>query len=156
MEIRLINGEDFNMISPLINDWWGGRQMSDMLPRLFFDHFKQTSFIAENNGEIVGFLIGFYSQTFKDEAYIHFIGVHPEHRSLHIGRQLYETFFIEVKNANRSIVKCVTSPVNKASISFHKKMGFNIVEGDKMIDHVSIFTNYDGPKQDRVLFIKNV
>ncbi len=51
MKIRLINGADFYNISPLINEWWGGRQMIDMLPKLFFDHFKNTSFIAEANGE---------------------------------------------------------------------------------------------------------
>lgn len=31
MEIRLVKGSDYYAISPLINEWWGGRQMSDML-----------------------------------------------------------------------------------------------------------------------------
>ncbi|WPS89245.1 hypothetical protein SMD22_09895 [Brevibacillus halotolerans] len=36
--------------------------MADMLPKLFFEHFTYTasfSFIAEKNGELLGFLIGF-------------------------------------------------------------------------------------------------
>ncbi|WP_254068526.1 GNAT family N-acetyltransferase [Brevibacillus sp. 7WMA2] len=55
--------------------------MADMLPKLFFEHFTYTasfSFIAEKNGELLGFLIGFLSQTHRDEAYIHFVGIHIE------------------------------------------------------------------------------
>ncbi|MFE3981983.1 GNAT family N-acetyltransferase, partial [Priestia sp. YIM B13546] len=39
------------------------------------------------------------------------------------------------------IVRCVTSPVNKASIAYHTKMGFEIEQGNK-------------DNQDKVLFVK--
>jgi predicted GNAT superfamily acetyltransferase len=156
MKIRQVQGSDYYVISPLINDWWGGRQMSDMIPKLFFDHFTNTSFIAEKEGEIIGFLIGFLSQSRSNEAYIHFVGVHPEHRKHNVGKQLYNQFFEVVKQTGRSIVRCVTSPVNKVSIAYHTKMGFEIEEGDKKVDGVSIHTDYDGPNQDRVLFMKNL
>ena len=42
--------------------------MRAMLPRLFFEHFRDTSFVAEEDGEIVGFLCGFLSQTYPDQA----------------------------------------------------------------------------------------
>jgi hypothetical protein len=35
-------------------------------------------------------------------------------------------------------------------------MGFEIDEGDKKIDDVFVHTNYDGPNQDRVLFVKKL
>lgn len=156
MEIRLAKGSDYYTISPLINEWWGGRQMSDKLPKLFFDHFTNTSFVAEKEGEIVGFLIGFFSQTHSNEAYIHFVGVHPEYRKHNIGKKLYNKFFNEVKQNGRKIIRCVTSPVNKVSIAYHTKIGFEIEKGDKTIDGVSINSNYDGPNQDRVLFVKEL
>ncbi|WP_057762016.1 GNAT family N-acetyltransferase [Cytobacillus praedii] len=156
MEIRSVKVSDYYVISPLINVWWGGRNMSDMLPKLFFKHFTQTSFIAENDGKLVGFLIGFLSQTHSNEAYIHFVGVHPEYRKLNIGKHLYKKFFKVVKQNNRSMVRCVTSPVNKGSIAFHTKMGFEIEDGDRIIDDLSINTDYDGPNQDRVLFVKKL
>ncbi|MGZ4159800.1 MAG: GNAT family N-acetyltransferase [Neobacillus sp.] len=156
MEIRSVKGSDYYVISPLINEWWGGRNMSDMLPKLFFDHFTNTSFIAEKEGEIVGFLIGFLSQTHSNEAYIHFVGVHPEYRKHNIGKHLYNEFFYVVKQNGRNIVRCVTSPVNNVSIAYHTKMGFEIEEGDKRIDNVTVNTDYDGPKQDRVLFVKQL
>ncbi|MFJ8513467.1 GNAT family N-acetyltransferase [Lysinibacillus xylanilyticus] len=156
MEIRSVKGSDYYVISPLINEWWGGRNMSDKLPKLFFDHFTQTSFVAEKDGKFVGFLIGFLSQTHSNEAYIHFVGVHPEYRKHNIGKHLYNKFFNAVKQNNRSVVRCVTSPVNKVSIAYHTKMGFEIEDGDKIVDGLSINTDYDGEDQDRVLFVKNL
>lgn len=156
MEIRSVKGSDYNAISPLINEWWGGRQMSDMLPKLFFVHFNETSYIAEINGEIVGFLIGFLSQSYTNEAYIHFVGVHPEYRKNNIGKKLYNEFFHVVKKNDRNIVRCVTSPVNKASIAYHMRMGFEIEKGNKEVDGITVFADYDGPDQDRVLFVKKI
>ncbi|PJO44807.1 GNAT family N-acetyltransferase [Lysinibacillus xylanilyticus] len=156
MEIRSVKGSDYYVISPQINEWWGGRNMSDKLPKLFFDHFTQTSFVAEKDGKLVGFLIGFLSQTHPNEAYIHFVGVHPEYRKHNIGKHLYNNFFNAVKQNNRSVVRCVTSPVNKVSIAYHTKMGFEIEDGDRIVDGLSINTDYDGEDQDRVLFVKNL
>lgn len=154
MKIRSVESSDYYIILPLLNDWWGGRQMTDMLPKLFFDHFTDTSFIAEKDGQIIGFLIGFLSQSKSEEAYIHFVGVHPEYRKHRIGNQLYNEFFNTVKHKGGSMVRCVTSPVNKVSIAYHTKMGFEIEEGDSIIDGFTVHTNYDGPNQDRVLFKK--
>ncbi|MGG0465387.1 GNAT family N-acetyltransferase [Priestia aryabhattai] len=141
MTIRLVKGSDYYVISPLINDWWNGRQMSDLLPKLFFDHFKNTSFIVEEEGEITGFLIGFLSQSYSNEAYIHFVGIHPEYRGKGIGKQLYNQFFDVIKQNGRNSVRCVTSPMNKDSIAYHTKMGFEIQQGNKA-------------NQDKVLFLK--
>ncbi|MFJ5624611.1 GNAT family N-acetyltransferase [Peribacillus loiseleuriae] len=156
MEIRSVKGSDYYVIFPLINEWWGGRNMSDMLPKLFFDHFTNTSFIDEKEGKLVGFIIGILSQSHSNEAYIHFVGVHPDYRKHNIGKHLYNKYFNVVKQNGRNIVRCVTSPVNKASIAYHTKMGFEIEEGDKKIDGISINTDYDGPNQDRVLFVKHL
>lgn len=156
MKIRLVKGSDYYVISPLINEWWGGRQMADKLPKLFFDHFTNTSFVAEKDGEIVGFLIGFLSQSHSNEAYIHFVGVHPNYRKHNIGKKLYNEFFNKVKQNGCKTVRCVTSPVNKVSIAYHTKMGFVIEKGDKTINGVSVNLDYDGPNQDRVLFVKEL
>lgn len=156
MEIRKVKVSDYYLISSLINDWWDGRHMSDMLPKLFFVHFADTSFIAEENGEIIGFLIGFLSQTDEDAAYIHFVGVEPNHRQRQIGKSLYHEFFTVIEMHGRKNIQAVTSPVNKVSIAYHTKMGFNIKNGDKEIDGISVFSDYDGKNQDRVLFVKNL
>ena len=130
--------------------------MADMLPKLFFVHFRQTSFVAERDGNIVGFLVGFVSQTFSNEAYIHFAGVHPEFRKKGLGCALYERFFDAAKKLGRSVVRCVTSPVNKGSVSFHLRMGFSIEPSPKNIESIPVAESYDGRGGDRVLFYKTL
>ena len=31
-----------------VDDWWGGRRLHDLLPRLWFQHFTGTSWIVED------------------------------------------------------------------------------------------------------------
>jgi GNAT superfamily N-acetyltransferase len=154
--IRHVEPSDYPPIISVINDWWGGRNMSDMLPKLFFVHFRETSFVAESAGKIVGFLIGFLSQTFQDEAYIHFAGVHPDYRKMGLGRALYERFFEVARNLGHTVVRCVTSPVNKDSIAFHLRMGFSIERSKTIIEGICVAKNYDGQGGDRVLFSKTL
>jgi ribosomal protein S18 acetylase RimI-like enzyme len=122
--------------------------MAPMLPKLFFVHFEGTSFVMDDDeGQLAGFLIGFLSQTEPDEAYIHFVGVAPEHRGEGLGRALYERFFEEAREHGRKRVRCVTSPVNTSSVTFHEKLGF-------VVDRVA--EEYDGPGEDRVLLVKHL
>lgn len=156
MEIRNAEPADYPSIIPVLNDWWGGRRMSDMLPRLFFAHFRETSFVAKEDAQMVGFLSGFFSQTFADEAYIHFVGVHPDYRKRGLGQALYERFFETVRGQNRNVVRCVTSPVNKISIAFHTRLGFQIEPRETRVDGVPFYPDYDGEGEDRVLFVKHL
>lgn len=151
---RHAEASDYQPIISVINEWWGGRRMADMLPKLFFVHFSKTSFVAEYGSDIVGFLVGFASQSFPDEAYIHFVGVHPEYRKKGLGRVLYERFFQAVKELGRSKVSCVTSPVNKGSVAFHLSMGFSMKPSEKMVEGIYVVKDYDGRGEDRVLFSK--
>ncbi|WP_431803478.1 GNAT family N-acetyltransferase [Halobacillus andaensis] len=156
MNIRHLKGQDCQSILPVMNEWWGGREMTYLLPRFLFDNFQDTSYVVERDGNITGFLIGFLSQTDKDEAYIHLVGVHPDNRREGIGSTLYENFFNEVSHYGVKRVRCITNPVNKNSINYHTKAGFRMVEGDKWIDDIPVHKNYDGKGNDRVLFIKNL
>jgi len=121
--------------------------MAPMLPKLFFLHFEGTSFVAEDGEELAGFLCGFLSQTNADEAYIHFVGVSPDHRGEGLGRALYQRFFDEVRAAGRTEVRCVTSPANEDSVAFHGALGFVV---DRVVE------DYDGPGEDRVLLVKRL
>jgi ribosomal protein S18 acetylase RimI-like enzyme len=154
--IRHAEPSDYQPIIAVVDEWWGGRRMAHMLPRLFFVHFRPTSFVAERNGRIVGFVIGFVSQTFPEEAYIHFAGVHPEFRKDGLGGALYERFFAAVTQLGCRTVRCVTSPVNKGSISFHRRMGFSAKESQKSVDGIPVVEGYDGEGEDRVLFSKSL
>jgi ribosomal protein S18 acetylase RimI-like enzyme len=145
--VRHAKPTDHARVARVIDDWWGGRQMRDMLPRLFFAHFRETSFVAEEDGELVGFLAGFLSQTYPDEAYIHFVGVQPDRRGAGLARELYERFFAVAREHGRSLVRCVTAPANEGSIRFHERLGFEV---DRIAE------DYDGSGESRVLFVRRI
>ena len=145
--IRHTEPADYAQVIGVVDDWWGGRPMAPMLPKLFFVHFRDTSFVAEDGGRVVAFLCGFRSQTHEDEAYIHFVGVDPNARGDGLGRALYERFFAEVKGSGRTVVRCVTSPLNERSVAFHEAMGFEI---DRVVP------DYDGPGEDRAMLVKRL
>src|SRR3712207_7100288 len=46
-----------------------------------------------------------------------------------LGLALYERFFADARADGRSIVKAVTWPGNRASIAFHRSIGFDVDEG---------------------------
>ena len=131
LTIRNAEPSDHDRIAPLVDDWWGGRQMRALLPRLFFEHFRETSFVAEDGGEVVGFLNGFLSQSSPDEAYIHFVGVRPDRRGTGLARELYDRFFAVARAHGRTLVRCVTSPVNEGSVAFHRALGFEVERSDE-------------------------
>lgn len=153
VSIRGLSVDDYTAVIENIDAWWGGRHMADMLPRLFFVHFTSTSLAAiTEEGELVGFLVGFHSPTRRGEAYIHFVGVDPTMRSHGVGRSLYSEFIAGAKAAGCDVVRAVTSPVNQGSIEFHLSLGFEMEEGPIERDGVWIQPDYDGPGKDRVRF----
>jgi ribosomal protein S18 acetylase RimI-like enzyme len=145
MDLRHAEPADYGRVIEVIDHWWGGRPMAAMLPKLFFVHFRDTSFVAEDDEGLAGFLCGFRSQTYADEAYIHFVGVDPARRGAGLGRALYDRFFAAV--APRTVVRAVTSPVNERSVAFHQAIGFEVERVD---------ADYDGRGEARVLLVRNL
>lgn len=152
LAIRHLEPSDYAPVIAVVDDWWGGRRMRDMLPKLFFAHFRPTSFVAEADGALAGFLCGFVSQTDPALAYVHFVGVDPARRGETIGRRLYERFFEAVTAAGCRQVRAVTSPQNAASIAFHRRVGFAMLPGPAIAADVPYTPGYDGPGEDRVVF----
>jgi predicted GNAT superfamily acetyltransferase len=146
LSVRPARPEDFDTIIAVIDDWWG-RPASRDLTRLFLDHFCDTSLIAEHDGELAGFLVGFLSPAKSLQAYIHFAGVAPARRGAGLARSLYEQFFDRARQDGRTVIKAITSPRNGPSIAFHQAMGFTASDPIK---------DYDGPSLDRVVFVRSV
>ncbi len=140
--MRPARPDDYDAIVSVVDEWWG-RPIAAVLPRLFLDHFNATSLVAEHDGELAGFLVGFHSPSVPGDAYIHFVGVSPTARGSGLARRLYEAFFAAAAGDGCTRVRAITSPVNEGSIAFHRAMGF-AVDGP--------VADYDGPGVDRVVF----
>ena len=155
-DVRNCQAEDHHRVIGIVEQWWDGRDLTYALPKLFFDHFNDSSYVIQRQGELVAFLIGFLSQSCKDEGYIHFVGVHPSFRGMGLGSHLYRKFFAYCRKHHRRTVKSCTSPVNKGSIAFHVRLGFDIIPGDSTINGVDVHMNYNRQDDPKVLFMKSI
>lgn len=153
-DISIRKGEpsDHDRIISVMKEWWEGRDLTAMLPKLFLIHFQDTVLVAEKENDLVGFLIGFFSQSYTNEAYIHFVGVHPQFRKRGLAKKLYDAFFAICRKHHRTTVRACTSPVNKGSIEFHKRMGFELERGNGEIDGIPVTLDYNRAGDHKVLF----
>ncbi|MFE3460802.1 GNAT family N-acetyltransferase [Nocardiopsis aegyptia] len=142
VRIRAARPADHTRFVQVCDDWWG-RPMTQLLPRLFLDHFHTTSLTAEAGSELAGFLVGFDSPADPEQAYVHFVAVAPRHRRSGLAGELYRRFTDGARERGRSVVRAVTSPVNERSIAFHRAFGFT-VSGPH--------PDYEGPGVDRMVF----
>lgn len=165
---RSPTASDHAEIAPLVDQWWGGRAVQQMLPRLFFTHFSGTSLVVlAADGGYVGFVVAFASQDVAHHGYIHFVGVHPQHRGAGLGAELYQRTFETLRARRCTQVSAVTSPVNSGSIAFHARLGFQWVpapadqppdtrETVNTVDARAVWRDYDGPGEDRVVFKRSL
>ena len=144
--LRTATAADYDPIIAVVDDWWG-RPIGRALPRVFLDHFHATSTIAEADGALAGFLIGFLSPSQPDAAYIHFVGVHQSLRGNGLARTLYERFFALAGANARQQVSAITAPQNARSIAFHTAMGFTVTPP---------IPDYDGEGSPKVLFQRHL
>jgi len=144
---------DHPAVVAAIPEWWGmpGTPLPLLLPPLFFQHFSDTSLLAEDARGLAAFLIGFRSHAQPGVAYIHFVGVRPDLRGHGLARTLYGIFFAESRAAGCHRVDAITGVPNRRSQAFHAALGFE-ASGDMEIDGVRAWRDYDGPGEHRVAF----
>jgi GNAT superfamily N-acetyltransferase len=154
--VRTLMPTDYPRVIGVIDEWWGGRPMSARLSRVFFEHFSSTSYAIDRGDELIAFFIGLMSQTVADEAYVHFIGVRPDHRGRGLASRLYTRFFEVVSGQGRSVVRSSTSPCNDLSIAFHLALGFALESGDGVVNGWPARVEYPLPGESRVFFVKRL
>lgn len=141
--LRTAAPSDYDQIIAVVDDWWG-RPLQRGLPRLFLDHFWNTSFVATApDGSLAGFCVGFLSPARPDTAYIQFVGVSPDLRKSGLARRLYSAFFDLAAAEGRPVIRAVTAPVNTTSVAFHTAMGFTVT---------GPVEDYDGPGSPKMVF----
>ena len=150
---------DYSRITAVIDDWWGGREMDHLLPRLWLQHFTGTSWLAESDdGRLAGFLIGFLSPDDPDVAYCHLVATNPNLRRRGLGRALYQRFFEDARAGTRKRVTAITWPANHASIAFHRALDFVVQQGpgSQNLYGTPSRAGYDFDREDRAILVRTL
>ena len=80
----------------------------------------------------------------------------PAERGSGLGRLLYQAFFQAANAHGCVLVRAVTSPVNRGSVAFHQRLGFQLEPGDAEVDGIPVFSGYDGHDGHRVRFTRTL
>lgn len=162
-EIRLRRPieDDYAGIAMTVDDWWDGKVVQGLLPRLWFRHFAGTSWIADRvdergNLRIAGFLVGFVSQDIPDVGVIQAVGVDPNHRRSGIGTALVERYLEDAREAGMGTVETVIWPANRRGMLFLAALAF-LTDPDvdaRPIYGVQAIAGYDFGTEDRARFTR--
>lgn len=156
MEIRAITKADFDHVVSVLDRWWGGPSREVAHPILFYE-LGQLGLVADEGGVVIGFLLGFIADPAgaaaladpagpaERTAYIHLVGIHPDHRRQGVGQRLYEAFVEQARLRGATRAKAITTLGNDGSIHFHRALGFEVIEDG----------NYAGPGRGRLVFVRH-
>jgi ribosomal protein S18 acetylase RimI-like enzyme len=145
MLTREITRDDYLQIVSVIDHWWGG-PTSALAHPIFFYELGDRALIAEDEGRMAGFLLGFMTEASPRAAYIHLVGIDPGYRRRGVGKALYDEFIRQAKDHGAARIKAITTPNNVGSIAFHKALGF---AGEQVDD-------YAGVGRQRIVFTLDV
>lgn len=90
-------------------------------------------FVAEDNDQIIGFLLSYETIPFPGTLYIRYIGLNPEYQSKGVGLLLYEKLIEKAKQKQIKEIKALINLDNPKSIRFHEKAGFKISDRKEAI-----------------------
>lgn len=149
--IRPMHRVDFHYLCTVVDGWWGD-YVRYLLHPLYLEHFPQTCLVAEREGRVAAFLVGFVSQGQPDEAYVHLVGTDPAYRRQGLARALYDRFFALIRSRGCTRVSAVTVPANRDSLAFHRELRFRPRDkGAAWAGDVPYFPDYAGPGVDCVV-----
>ncbi|MGO9487407.1 MAG: N-acetyltransferase family protein [Solirubrobacteraceae bacterium] len=121
-ELRTVTIPDLRAILAQLDEFWGERDTAFLHQALYVHEFGETSVLAEQDGAIQAYLLGFVSQ--QGEGYIHAVAVRRGARGCGLGRALYERFEELVVARGARGLKAITNPENTGSRAFHEALGF--------------------------------
>jgi predicted GNAT superfamily acetyltransferase len=122
--LRPVEVADLRAILRELEQFWDGREMAFLHQALYVHEFRATSVLAEREGEIVAYLLGFVSE--DAAGYVHAVAVRRSARGRGLARMLYARFAELVRARGARSLKAITNPGNDGSRAFHEALGFSV------------------------------
>ena len=140
-QIRGITKADYDYIVSVLDRWWGGPAGQRAHP-IFFYELGEDALVAEEDGKVVGFLLGFIARSADPVGYVHLVGIDPHHRRRGVGQKLYGRFMERCRDSGARRLKAIAAVGNEGSNEFHRALGFSANE----------VADYAGPGRSRMVF----
>ena len=120
IKIRKFRSEDLNRVleitrASFLRPW----------PKKEFEKYLEDSFVAEEDGKVVGSIVG---ATLENQGIIKLISVEQNYRGKGIGKKLIEFILEHFKEKDVKEIMARSRTQNTAGISFLKTFGFEIIK----------------------------
>ena len=102
----------------------------------------------------MGYLLTFFIASTPPEGYLHLVAVREDRQGRGLARRLYDHFEAEARRRGAVALRGITTPGNAGSIAFHRRMGFELVNGGATVGDVPVVPDYAGPNQHKVVLVK--
>ena len=148
MIVRPLGKHDFDHLVQVVERCWGealGGEVHPIHP-IFFHELGGLAHVAERRGAILGFILAFLIPEGPPTGYVHFVGVHPDHRRRGIGTTLYQTIEERCIDRGCANLRAVAAPENQVALEFHLGNAWQVTHA----------ADYAGPARPRLVFTKSI
>lgn len=129
MMIRKATQEDFLKVHQFTAGCPPMENYPEHVYKIILRYFGDCCFVAEENGQIIGFAMGIVPQSFPGTFFLWEIGVAPSYQGQGIGRKLVREVETELRKLEFKRIEVTIDPVNLPSQKLFEKMGYqNISE----------------------------
>lgn len=140
-------------VEHLIN--MGGKYVRPRTPSdywLYAELFSSACPVAVDEDKLLGVVIAFRSQNKPDDVYVQDVVTHPDHRRRGVARSLLDGVRRQATVWGCRRLYLTSEPENTAAHATWLSLGFTNVAGDRIVDGISVISNYKGPGKDRAVY----
>ncbi len=125
MRIRKATQEDFLSVHQFTAGCPPMENYPEHVYKIILRYFGDYCFIAENEGQIIGFAMGIVPQSFPGTFFLWEVGVAPSYQGQGIGGKLVREVETELRKKGFNRIELTIDPVNIPSQKLFEKMGFH-------------------------------
>lgn len=119
---------------------------------LYAHLFSSSCPIGMVGDQAAGAVIAFRSQDDPSDVYVQDVVTHPDHRGRGVARKLLTTIQNRAAEWGCTRIYLTSEPENTAAHSAWTSMGFINLEGDTLVNDVSVTKDFKGPGKDRAVY----
>ena len=160
IDIRKAREEDFLAVYRFVSSCPPLEKYFEHFYKIMLRYFQNTCFIAEEGGEIVGFLMGFVSPVHESTYFLWQVGVSPATRGKGVGKLLLKAAENHLKEMDIRKIEVTVDPENEPSLRLFKSSGYMNIsrqEGETVhvLENLAV-KDYYSPGRHFVLFEKRI
>jgi diaminobutyrate acetyltransferase len=160
MKIRKATQDDFLKIHKFTAECPPLENYPEHVYKIILRYFGDYCFIAEDNGKIIGFVMGIVPQSISHTYFLWDIGIDSSYQRQGIGTALLKEIENELEKLGFIRIEVTIDPVNTSSQKFFEEMGYKNISGKerktiKVHGNIAI-QNYYSPGRHFMLYEKQI